>query len=317
MNRDDVTWRGYWPACPTPFHRDGSYDPESHRALLELLSRDGRARRPDQRDDGRVVLADARRAPAGRRDRDRPGRRPGAGRRRLRRVHGPRGGRARPSRDRGRAPRASSRPPPPYAKTYDDETVAYYEDLASGVDGPLLVYNWPHGTAIDIGPELASRLVEIDTVVALKDSTPNARAVLRDDEGRRRPRQGLRAVHVRRGLRAPARGRRRRLHRRRLASSAPPDPQFWEAYWRGDHDACRAHAVRVDRLFPKLWLPGGWGGVYAAYQSQLKAIMAMIGQPGGWPRRPAPAADRSRRASPRSAQILAEESLLPEEASVA
>ena len=36
MNRDDVTWRGYWPACPTPFHRDGSYDPESHRALLEL-----------------------------------------------------------------------------------------------------------------------------------------------------------------------------------------------------------------------------------------------------------------------------------------
>ena len=36
MNRDDVSWRGYWPACPTPFHQDGSYDPESHRALLEL-----------------------------------------------------------------------------------------------------------------------------------------------------------------------------------------------------------------------------------------------------------------------------------------
>ena len=41
--------------------------------------------------------------------------------------------------------------PPPYAKTYDDETVAYYEDLAGGVDGPILVYNWPHGTAVDIG----------------------------------------------------------------------------------------------------------------------------------------------------------------------
>ena len=26
MNRDDVTWQGYWPACPTPFHEDGSYD---------------------------------------------------------------------------------------------------------------------------------------------------------------------------------------------------------------------------------------------------------------------------------------------------
>ncbi len=44
--------------------------------------------------------------------------------------------------------------------------------------------------------------------------------------------------------------------------------------------------MRTDRLFPKLWLPGGWGGQYGAYQSQLKAIMKMIGQPGGEVRRP-------------------------------
>ena len=23
MNRDDVDWKGYWPACPTPFTEDG------------------------------------------------------------------------------------------------------------------------------------------------------------------------------------------------------------------------------------------------------------------------------------------------------
>ena len=28
MNRDDVTWRGYWPASPTPFRADESYDAE-------------------------------------------------------------------------------------------------------------------------------------------------------------------------------------------------------------------------------------------------------------------------------------------------
>ena len=35
MDRDDVTWRGYWAACPTPFAPDESYDAESHRELLE------------------------------------------------------------------------------------------------------------------------------------------------------------------------------------------------------------------------------------------------------------------------------------------
>ena len=64
------------------------------------------------------------------------------------------------------------------------------------------------------------------------------------------------------------------------------DAQFWEAYWAGDHDVCRAHAQRIDDLFPQLWLPGGWGGHHGAYQSQLKALMTMLGQPGGWPRRP-------------------------------
>ena len=29
------------------------------------------------------------------------------------------------------------------------------------------------------------------------------------------------------------------------------DPEFWECYWRGDHDACRAHAERVDRDVPE------------------------------------------------------------------
>jgi 4-hydroxy-tetrahydrodipicolinate synthase len=205
--------------------------------------------------------------------------------------------------------------PPPYAKTYDDETVAYYEDLANGVDGPILVYNWPHGTAIDIGPELASRLVEIDNVVALKDSTPNAAQFYETTKavvGRVRVFGPFMSVEG---------------FERLLADGGDgfigggcifgaPDPQFWEAYWRGDHDACRAHAVRVDRLFPKLWLPGGWGGVYAAYQSQLKAIMAMIGQPGGWPRRPRlPLTDPASLEAIRV--ILAEESLLPEEAGVA
>src|SRR5262249_34117249 len=64
--------------------------------------------------------------------------------------------------------------PPPASKTYPDETVAYYADLSAGVDGPILVYNWPHGTSVDIDAELALRLMAVGNVVGIKDSTPNA-----------------------------------------------------------------------------------------------------------------------------------------------
>ncbi|MEO9175888.1 MAG: hypothetical protein ABI317_10295, partial [Gaiellales bacterium] len=95
-----------------------------------------------------------------------------------------------------------------------------------------------------------------------------------------------------------------------------PDAEFWESYWRGDHAACRAHAVRTDRLFPKLWLPGGWAGKYGAYQSQLKAIMQMLGQPGGTVRRPRlPVTNPASLAAIRA--VLIEESLMPQPAEVA
>ncbi len=107
--------------------------------------------------------------------------------------------------------------PPPYSKTYPDETVRYYEDISDGVDAPLMAYNWPHGTSVDIGPDLAERLAAVGNVVAIKDSTPEPGAVLRDDEARGRGRARVRPVHERRRPRVPARERRRRLHRRRLA----------------------------------------------------------------------------------------------------
>jgi 4-hydroxy-tetrahydrodipicolinate synthase len=64
------------------------------------------------------------------------------------------------------------------------------------------------------------------------------------------------------------------------------DAQFWEDVWAGDWDAARVHAQRTDELFPKLWLPGGWAGQHGHYASELKAAMAVLGQPGGTTRRP-------------------------------
>ena len=96
--------------------------------------------------------------------------------------------------------------------------------------------------------------------------------------------------------------------------SGRPTRSSGRDYWRGDLDAARAHAERTDALFPKLWQPGGWRGICGGYQSQLKVLMRLMGQPGGHPRRPRlpvtdPAAIEALR------EVLREESLLPEQVS--
>jgi 4-hydroxy-tetrahydrodipicolinate synthase len=40
MNRDDVSWHGYWPAAPTPFTADGEFDEAAMRALMRCYVHD-------------------------------------------------------------------------------------------------------------------------------------------------------------------------------------------------------------------------------------------------------------------------------------
>jgi 4-hydroxy-tetrahydrodipicolinate synthase len=174
---------------------------------------------------------------------------------------------------------------PPYAKLFPDEVVQYYQDVAAAVDGPLMVYNWPHGTNIEITTDLADRLADVNSVVAVKDSTPNQEQFF---ETTRRIVGRVRVFGpfmTARGLEALQRhGGDGFIGGGSLFGVA--DAEFWNAYWRGDLTTCEAYVQRNDTLFPKLWLPGGWAGVHGAYQSELKAIMAMLGQPGGTTRRP-------------------------------
>ena len=47
-----------------------------------------------------------------------------------------------------------------------------------------------------------------------------------------------------------------------------------------------SRSLGFPRLLEALWAPGGWAGKYGAYQSQLKAIMKIMGLPGGEVRPP-------------------------------
>jgi 1-pyrroline-4-hydroxy-2-carboxylate deaminase len=313
MDRNDVSWKGYWAACPTPFREDGSYDADSHRALLDWYVGQGLhgvlingttgewfSQTPDER---KLVAETAIAAVAGR----------------MTVVIGCTAYTAREASDYARHAVAAGADgvestAPPYVKPFDDEIVVYYRQLAAATDAPVMVYNWVHGTAVDMNSDLVLRLAEIDNVVALKDSTPNQEQFF----------ETTRAVVGRLRVFGPFMSTEGYAQLKAHGGDGfigggtvfgAPDPQFWEDYWRGDDDACLAHAKRTEELFPRLWLPGGWAGKYGGYQSQLKAIMKMLGQPGGEPRLPRlPVDDEASLAEIRA--VLVEFGLLQEAAAV-
>ena len=284
MNRDDVSWRGYWPACPTPFTASGALDLDSLRELIEWYLGEGMhgifvngttgewfSQSPDER---RLVAETAIEQVAGR----------------ATVVIGCTSLTAAEAVELGRHAIAAGADgigstPPPYSKTYPDETVRYFEDISAGVGAPVMIYNWPHGTSVDIGPDLAERLAEVENVVAIKDSTPDLAQFFETAKrvvGKVRVFGPFMSVA---GLEfLLEHGGDGFIGGGSLWGAA--DAEFWEAVWRGDVETAREHARRTDELFPKLWLPGGWGGQFGAYQSQLKALMKLLGQPGGEVRPP-------------------------------
>ena len=309
MDRNSIAWRGYWAACPTPFHENGDLDLDRLRALLEFYVEEGlhgvfingtTGEWFSQSDEERREVAQTAIDQV-------------AGRMTL--VIGCTAYTAKlvaefAEHAMGAGADGIVSSAPPYCKPLPDETIAFFSDISAAVpDAPMMVYNWPHGTSIDIGPELADRLAEIDNVVAIKDSTPDLQQFFETDRtvldrirvfGQFMTTEGYDALRAWGGDGTIGGG----------TIFGAPDPEFWEAHWRGDEDACRAHAERIDRVFPRLWLPGGWAGHFGHYQSQLKAIMQMLGQPGGTVRRPRlPVSDPSALRALRD--ILVEEALMP------
>ena len=61
---------------------------------------------------------------------------------------------------------------PPYFEGPDNDGVVYhFEKIAGAVNVPIMVYNIPVHSGIDITPELFKRLREIENVQYIKDST--------------------------------------------------------------------------------------------------------------------------------------------------
>jgi 4-hydroxy-tetrahydrodipicolinate synthase len=309
MNREDVDWQGYFPAFVTPFTEAGALDLDTLGDLVDHYVTQGMhgilvngtcGEWFSQSDAERHAVAEAAVARA-------------AGR--LRVIVGCTAYTAAQSAEFARHALGAGADgvlisPPPYVKLFPHEVVAFYEDVSSRVEGPIAVYNWPYGAGVDIDTDLADRLADVEHVVAIKDSTPDADQFFATS---RRVRDRVRVF----GPYMTERGvEELRTHGGDGTVGGGslfgrPDPQFWESYWAGDLESAHEHARRSDRLFPQLWLPGGWAGKFGPYQSQLKALMRMLGQPAGYVRAPRlPITDPEALAEMRA--ILVREGLMPE-----
>jgi 4-hydroxy-tetrahydrodipicolinate synthase len=63
---------------------------------------------------------------------------------------------------------------PYYFKLDEESLYRYYEAIATAVDLPLLLYNFPDRTAVDLSPQLVLRLArEFANIVGIKDTVDN------------------------------------------------------------------------------------------------------------------------------------------------
>jgi 4-hydroxy-tetrahydrodipicolinate synthase len=285
MDRDDVTWHGYWPAAPTPFTADGALDEGAWRALLRLYAAQG----------VHGVLVNGStgewfsQTPAERRRVTEIAVREVAGRFPV--VVGVTAytpdeaiGLARHAAETGADGLLAT--PPPYVHPGPEEIVAFYDRVSSATDLPFMVYNWPRGVAVDISahPGLTGRLADLDNVVAIKDSTGDWLRMLGTVE----------AVCDRVRVFGSF------LHRRGLAVllglggdgnidgggvGAPFAVPCYEAVAAGDRESARVWADRYAGLSGRLVAPD-YSGVYGSPIAQLKAAMSLLGQPGGHVRPP-------------------------------
>ena len=63
--------------------------------------------------------------------------------------------------------------PPYYNRPNQDGVIAHFEALAAGCDLPILLYNVPGRTVVDISVETMARLARLPTVIGVKDATGN------------------------------------------------------------------------------------------------------------------------------------------------
>ncbi|WP_088312612.1 dihydrodipicolinate synthase family protein [Kineosporia sp. R_H_3] len=174
--------------------------------------------------------------------------------------------------------------PPPYAHPSQQEILNHYRLADAEIGLPILAYNWPRGTGVEIDVETAAAVADLDHVVALKCSTANTDVVLDYIEKLSDRVRVFAALISPRGL-AVLSGLGGDGYIDGGGIGAPFAVPYFEALWAGDLDTARGHGRRWADL-TGAWVTPDFGGRFGSPAGQLKAAMRMLGHPGGDVRQP-------------------------------
>lgn len=287
MDRNDVSWSGYWSAAITPFTADGALDEVALRKVVDRSVEQGAhgicvngstgewfSQTLDER---RTVAEVAVATVAGR----------------VPTVVGVTCSRADDAAmlvEHAASVGATSvmAAPPPLVRPTAEELATYYREVFAAAPIPAWLYNFPQDNGHHISlPEIV-RLAEIPTVVAVKQSVPSMWEFIETIEavgstlrvfGNMLNRVGFALIHG--GFGGDG-------HFGSGMLLGADMPAFFEAAWQGD--AARAHAIahRFEKLMAGLAgeRADGYNWAFGGMQATLKAAMNVLGESGGFPRKP-------------------------------
>ena len=167
--------------------------------------------------------------------------------------------------------------PPPYALPNEKEVLAHYEAIAS-VGLPIMAYNNPARTQININARLAEKLTSFRDIVALKDSTKDLYQMA----------ETIRAVGNRLAMFCGLEPYALPLIQRGAVGIVAMAPNIMGrkavALYTHAMAGQWTEAVKVESIIDRLYTAFYMGG-YGAYVV-IKECMNLVGRPGGWPRPP-------------------------------
>ena len=93
--------------------------------------------------------------------------------------------------------------PPYYFNIGDDAVYAHYEKLASSVNVPVIIYNFPGTTKVNMSPALIARLADVPNIVGIKNSVDSFLHLRRDHKEHAKLEEAIHRAGGNRGLPHP------------------------------------------------------------------------------------------------------------------
>lgn len=174
--------------------------------------------------------------------------------------------------------------PPPYIVPSGEEIVSFYQQISNESEIPIIVYNWPRGCIVDMGPELLEEISRIENVVAIKNSTSDFASFL---DGMYKLENSVRYF----GLPTSEIGVDLALagHGDGLMGSGGALGADHSEFWRAIDQGNRERAVELgkrDTVLMQAWFYPDYGPRFGNQQAIMKTALRLQGVPAGCVRAP-------------------------------